>query len=123
VSQSLRVVIDALARAGVLIEAPPADVGGLEITGLTADARRLQRGMLFCAVRGAVLDGHQFVKDAAARGAAAALERRGKRSRFRRSSCATAGGRRRSPRKPGTAGRHSGCSSSALPARTARRRR
>ena len=72
-SQSLRVVIDALARAGVLIEAPPADVGGLEITGLTADARRLQRGMLFCAVRGAVLDGHQFVKDAAARGAAAAL--------------------------------------------------
>src|SRR5437899_3745993 len=43
------------------------------ITGLTADARRLERGMLFCAVRGAVLDGHNFVADAGARGAAAAL--------------------------------------------------
>jgi len=29
--------------------------------------------MLFCAVRGAALDGHTFVADAAARGAAAAL--------------------------------------------------
>src|SRR6266545_4903308 len=38
-----------------------------------ADARRLMPGMLFCAVRGAVLDGHAFVGDAAARGAAAAL--------------------------------------------------
>ncbi|HTI06370.1 MAG TPA: UDP-N-acetylmuramoyl-L-alanyl-D-glutamate--2,6-diaminopimelate ligase [Gemmatimonadales bacterium] len=69
-SQSLQVVVDALARAGILIDAPS---GRAEITGLTADARRLERGMLFCAVRGAVLDGHQFVKDAAARGAAAAL--------------------------------------------------
>jgi UDP-N-acetylmuramoyl-L-alanyl-D-glutamate--2,6-diaminopimelate ligase len=43
------------------------------ITGLTADARKLERGMLYCAVRGAVLDGHNFVADAAARGAAAAL--------------------------------------------------
>src|SRR6267378_2494675 len=38
-----------------------------------ARARRLKPGMLFCAVRGAVLDGHAFVADAAARGAAAAL--------------------------------------------------
>jgi UDP-N-acetylmuramoyl-L-alanyl-D-glutamate--2,6-diaminopimelate ligase len=70
----LQEVVDALARAGVLIDAPDAHVTGLpEITGLTADARRLERGMLFCAVRGAVLDGHKFVADAAARGAAAAL--------------------------------------------------
>src|SRR5438445_132646 len=74
---SLQVVVDALARAGLLIEGggPPEGNGrGLpEITGLTADARRLERGMLYCAVRGAVLDGHQFVADAVARGAAAAL--------------------------------------------------
>jgi len=72
VSPSLREVVDALARAGALVDAPAPD-GLPEITGLTADARRLQRGMLFCAVRGAVQDGHQFVADAAARGAAAAL--------------------------------------------------
>src|SRR3989440_11553852 len=74
---SLQVVVDALARAGLLIEGggPPEGNGrGLpEITGLTADARRLERGMLYCALRGAVLDGHRFVPDAVARGAAAAL--------------------------------------------------
>jgi UDP-N-acetylmuramoyl-L-alanyl-D-glutamate--2,6-diaminopimelate ligase len=44
-----------------------------EITGVTADTRRLTPGTLFCAVRGAAADGHAFVADAAARGAAAAL--------------------------------------------------
>jgi UDP-N-acetylmuramoyl-L-alanyl-D-glutamate--2,6-diaminopimelate ligase len=65
--------VDALARAGLLVDAPARVSPMPEITGLTADARRLERGMLFCAVRGAVLDGHSFVADAAARGAAAAL--------------------------------------------------
>src|SRR5204863_2053389 len=68
--RSLKEIVDALAHAGVLVDAPDALP---EITGLTADARRLERGMLFCAVRGAMLDGHSFVADAAARGAAAAL--------------------------------------------------
>ncbi len=73
-SRPLQEVVDALARAGALVDAPDAHVNpSLAITGLTADARRLQRGMLFCAVRGAALDGHTFVADAAARGAAAAL--------------------------------------------------
>ncbi len=71
-NRSLREVVDALARAGALVDAPPPDQLP-DITGLTADARRLERGMLFCAVRGAVQDGHTFVADAAARGAAAAL--------------------------------------------------
>ena len=71
-SRSVREIVDALARAGVLIDAPMADALP-DITGLTADARRLERGMLFCAVRGAVQDGHQFVAAAAGRGAAAAL--------------------------------------------------
>ncbi|HEY3221849.1 MAG TPA: UDP-N-acetylmuramoyl-L-alanyl-D-glutamate--2,6-diaminopimelate ligase [Gemmatimonadales bacterium] len=73
-SRSLQEVVDALARAGVLVDAPDSRVSPLpQITGLTADARRLERGMLFCAVRGALRDGHDFVADAAARGAAAAL--------------------------------------------------
>ena len=73
-SRSLQEVVDALARAGVLVDAPDTRTNSLPaITGLTADARRLERGMLFCAVRGAALDGHQFVAAAAARGAAAAL--------------------------------------------------
>src|SRR5581483_214270 len=42
-------------------------------TGVTADTRKLQPGMLFCAVRGATLDGHQFVAAAAQAGAGAAL--------------------------------------------------
>jgi UDP-N-acetylmuramoyl-L-alanyl-D-glutamate--2,6-diaminopimelate ligase len=66
--------VDGLARAGVLIDPPDTRAAPLPtITGITADARRLERGMLFCAVRGAALDGHTFVADAAARGAAAAL--------------------------------------------------
>jgi UDP-N-acetylmuramoyl-L-alanyl-D-glutamate--2,6-diaminopimelate ligase len=72
-SKPLQEVVDALARAGVLVDAPDRQGTLPNITGLTADARRLQRGMLFCAVRGAVLDGHQFVAAAASRGAAAAL--------------------------------------------------
>lgn len=68
---SLRSIVDALDQAGLLAERPPAALP--EITGLTADGRKLKAGMLFCAVRGSVLDGHRFVADAAAQGAAAAL--------------------------------------------------
>jgi UDP-N-acetylmuramoyl-L-alanyl-D-glutamate--2,6-diaminopimelate ligase len=72
-SRPLEEIIDALARAGLLIGAPDSGAALPAITGLTADARRLERGMLFCAVRGAVQDGHTFVPEAARRGAAAAL--------------------------------------------------
>ncbi len=44
-----------------------------DLTGITADTRRLTPGTLFCAVRGSAQDGHAFVAEAAARGAAAAL--------------------------------------------------
>ncbi|HEY6100979.1 MAG TPA: Mur ligase family protein, partial [Anaeromyxobacter sp.] len=74
---SLAAVVDALERARLLAAAAPLTAPQRAalpaITGLTADARRLERGMLFCAVRGSVLDGHRFVAEAAARGAAAAL--------------------------------------------------
>jgi len=72
-SASLRKIVGALARAGLLSESADGSSSMPQITGLTADARRLQPGMLYCAVHGAVVDGHKFVADAAARGAAAAL--------------------------------------------------
>jgi UDP-N-acetylmuramoyl-L-alanyl-D-glutamate--2,6-diaminopimelate ligase len=64
-------VVAALRQAGLLATEP---VGALPaITGLTADTRRLAAGMLYCAVRGAVQDGHGFLPAAAQGGAAAAL--------------------------------------------------
>ena len=71
----LGAIVTALDRAGLLVQASPsADPATWpEITGLTTDSRRVERGMLFCAVHGAVQDGHRFVSAAAAAGAVAAL--------------------------------------------------
>jgi len=64
-------VVAALRQAGLLTTEP---VGALPaITGLTADSRRLTAGMLYCAVRGAVQDGHGYLPAVALGGAAAAL--------------------------------------------------
>ncbi len=68
-------VVAALDQARMLVQTPDFH-GWPEITGLSADSRRLERGMLFCAVRGLVQDGHRFVAAAAGRGAAAALVER-----------------------------------------------
>lgn len=47
-----------------------------EITGITADSRQVQSGMLFVAIPGFTRDGHDFIPDAISRGAAAvAVER------------------------------------------------
>jgi UDP-N-acetylmuramoyl-L-alanyl-D-glutamate--2,6-diaminopimelate ligase len=62
--------VSVLREAGLLLQVPdrlPA------ITGVAADSRRVQPGALFCAVEGTVADGHRFVPDARARGAAAAV--------------------------------------------------
>ena len=64
-------VIAGLRSARLLAAEPP---GALpEFTGLTADSRRLAPGMLFCAIRGAVEDGHRYLPRALEAGAAAAL--------------------------------------------------
>ncbi len=63
-------VIGALREARLLVDAPATLP---EITGLTADTRKLTAGMLFCAVKGSAQDGHAFVAGAQERGAAAAL--------------------------------------------------
>ena len=46
---------------------------GTRATGVSIDSRSLRPGDLFVAIRGARFDGHRFVADAVARGAAAAL--------------------------------------------------
>jgi UDP-N-acetylmuramoyl-L-alanyl-D-glutamate--2,6-diaminopimelate ligase len=51
----------------------PLDPGDPEILGVECDTRSLGQGHLFAAVRGAVADGHDFLAQAAAAGAAACL--------------------------------------------------
>jgi UDP-N-acetylmuramoyl-L-alanyl-D-glutamate--2,6-diaminopimelate ligase len=63
-------VLAALRAEDLVVEPPPALP---VLRGVTADSRRVEPGMLFCAVEGSVADGHRFVADAARRGAAAAL--------------------------------------------------
>jgi UDP-N-acetylmuramoyl-L-alanyl-D-glutamate--2,6-diaminopimelate ligase len=45
----------------------------IEFTGATVDSRCVQRGDLFVAIRGSANDGHQFLAEAQARGAVAAV--------------------------------------------------
>ncbi|MBM2844641.1 MAG: murE [Anaerolineales bacterium] len=57
--------------AALLTEIVP--IGGapdVEITGVTADSRRVSAGSLFVALKGGTTDGHRYFVDAAARGAA-----------------------------------------------------
>ncbi|MET0181818.1 MAG: UDP-N-acetylmuramoyl-L-alanyl-D-glutamate--2,6-diaminopimelate ligase [Caulobacterales bacterium] len=53
--------------------AVPPGVGGLEITGLTADSRKVKPGFLFAAFQGVAAHGRDFVAQAVANGAAAVL--------------------------------------------------
>jgi len=64
---------DALRRDGLLLGAAAGDPA---ITGVTADSRAVRPGMLYVAVRGSTVDGHQFVPDAVRRGAAAVATER-----------------------------------------------
>ena len=51
----------------------PADVGGLEISGISADSRLVEPGFVFVAIAGTKADGARFIADAVAKGAAAVL--------------------------------------------------
>jgi UDP-N-acetylmuramoyl-L-alanyl-D-glutamate--2,6-diaminopimelate ligase len=68
----LAAIVAALDGARLLVQAPLVRAWPA-ITGVTADSRRVERDMLFCAIRGTAQDGHRFVTAAAERGAAAAL--------------------------------------------------
>ena len=62
--------LDALARdcGGILVGDPD-----LEIQGIATDSRRIEANTLFVAILGPHFDGHDFVEEALARGAAAVL--------------------------------------------------
>jgi len=45
----------------------------IEITSITSDSRTVEPGALFVAIRGVSVDGHDYIRDAAARGAAAVI--------------------------------------------------
>jgi UDP-N-acetylmuramoyl-L-alanyl-D-glutamate--2,6-diaminopimelate ligase len=64
-------IVAGLREAGLLAAEPAVPLPA--ITGLTADTRRLAPGMLYCAVRGTVADGHRYLPAALQAGAAAAL--------------------------------------------------
>ncbi|GAB2556567.1 UDP-N-acetylmuramoyl-tripeptide--D-alanyl-D-alanine ligase [Rhodanobacter koreensis] len=49
------------------------DIGSIEVGGVAIDTRKLKPGDLFVAIRGERVDGHDYLADAAARGAVAAL--------------------------------------------------
>lgn len=66
-------VVERLDGAGLIREAPTEDV---MLHGVTADSRTVSAGELFCAWKGFQVDAHQFVADAAAAGAAAAVVER-----------------------------------------------
>ncbi|MEO8294272.1 MAG: UDP-N-acetylmuramoyl-L-alanyl-D-glutamate--2,6-diaminopimelate ligase [Gemmatimonadota bacterium] len=66
--KSLSNIVDALKREYLVTVAPEASPS---LTGVTDDTRSLQPGMLYVAVRGSQVDGHQYVADAVERGAAA----------------------------------------------------
>jgi UDP-N-acetylmuramoyl-L-alanyl-D-glutamate--2,6-diaminopimelate ligase len=51
----------------------PADAGSLEVTGISADSRRVRPGFLFVAIAGTKADGARFIADAIAKGAVAVL--------------------------------------------------
>ncbi|HEX4602263.1 MAG TPA: UDP-N-acetylmuramoyl-L-alanyl-D-glutamate--2,6-diaminopimelate ligase [Gemmatimonadales bacterium] len=68
-------IVAALDQAHLLVGTPDLHAWP-DITGLTADSRKVTPGMLYCAVRGSVADGHEFVRAAQERGACAALVER-----------------------------------------------
>ena len=70
-------LIDRLLSAGLLAAASGrAAPRGLEIRGVAFDSRRVEPGFLFVAVPGEHVDGHDFIGQAAERGAAAAVVER-----------------------------------------------
>jgi UDP-N-acetylmuramoyl-L-alanyl-D-glutamate--2,6-diaminopimelate ligase len=60
--------------AGVALrEALTPELGGLDVTGLEYDSRRVEKGFLFFAFPGSRVDGRQFAQDALAKGALAVV--------------------------------------------------
>jgi UDP-N-acetylmuramoyl-L-alanyl-D-glutamate--2,6-diaminopimelate ligase len=71
---TLQDIVAGLREAGLLVAEPTGPLPA--ITGLTADTRRLAPGMVYCAVRGTIEDGHRYLPAALQAGAVAALVER-----------------------------------------------
>ncbi|UCD24499.1 MAG: UDP-N-acetylmuramoyl-L-alanyl-D-glutamate--2,6-diaminopimelate ligase [Gemmatimonadota bacterium] len=63
-------IVAALDDTGLLV-APFSET--FQVTGIAEDSRKVAAGTLFCAIEGTAVDGHDFLRDASDRGAAAAL--------------------------------------------------
>ncbi len=50
--------------------------GNMEITGITCDSRRVEKGNIFVCINGTLLDGHRFAEDALQKGAALVITER-----------------------------------------------
>ena len=72
-TRTLSLLIDALKRADLLVEAP---AGAPPLTALTDDSRKVTPGALYLAIRGTQADGHDFAAQAVATGAAAVVVER-----------------------------------------------
>lgn len=76
-SAPLSRVVERLRREGLLRDPDAALPAERELRGVAVDSRRVEEGFLFCAVAGTGGDGHRYLPEVAARGAAAAtVERR-----------------------------------------------
>ncbi len=63
----------------LLLEVPGitgTEIPSIEVTGVGADSREISPGMLFVAIKGERFDGHDFLQEAIARGAVAAIGER-----------------------------------------------
>ena len=60
-------------KLGDLFDGVDAGIASVEVTGMTADSRRVKPGMLFAALPGTVHDGRKFIPSALENGAAAVL--------------------------------------------------
>ena len=56
---------------------PLAEQGDIEISGMTADSRRVAPGYLFAALKGTVSDGRDYISQALEKGAVAVLSEGG----------------------------------------------
>ncbi|HXE58403.1 MAG TPA: UDP-N-acetylmuramoyl-L-alanyl-D-glutamate--2,6-diaminopimelate ligase [Gemmatimonadales bacterium] len=68
--RTLSELVAALRREELLVAAPEGEVA---VAGVSADTRALRAGELYVAIRGSEVDGHRFVRDAVAKGAAAVV--------------------------------------------------
>lgn len=64
---------DLIAQSPLTTLVTESSSGDLEITGLTSDSREVQAGSLFIAIKGAAMDGHDYIATAIEAGAAAIL--------------------------------------------------